>query len=231
MLFNDSIMDLHHTPAHQAIVSDSERALSIIAGTLLLYHAIKLKPSLLEVASASYLIYRGTSGHCPLRNLTEQLLRKRMNVNIRTSLTVNRSVDQVYGFWRKLENLPLFMKHLSQVTVLSPTESEWKATLPFYGDMQWKAMIVKEKLNEMLGWSSVPEAAVHHAGKVVFSAIGDDVTELQITISFRPPLGTLGENISRAFTGKMEAILLQDIKNFKAYLEAGAADPAGPIII
>jgi uncharacterized membrane protein len=63
-------------------------------------------------------IIRGTSGHCPFyssigktKGVTHTDASKYKDWSY-----VNKSKDEVYAFWRKLENLPLFMKHLSSVT-------------------------------------------------------------------------------------------------------------------
>jgi uncharacterized membrane protein len=52
----------------------------------------------------------------------------------------------VYAFWRRLENLPLFMKHLSNVTEIDAKHSHWEAVVPGnIGKIKWNAEIVKEK--------------------------------------------------------------------------------------
>src|SRR3954467_13381414 len=37
-------------------------------------------------------------------------------VHIETSITINKSPEEVYAFWRDLQNLPLFMTNLESVT-------------------------------------------------------------------------------------------------------------------
>jgi uncharacterized membrane protein len=54
------------------------------------------------------------------RNSTEPV-----NVNIRSSFLINKPRQQVYDFWRKLDNLPLFMKHLESVEMIDDTRSHW----------------------------------------------------------------------------------------------------------
>ena len=68
------------------------------------------------------------------------------NINIRTGLIVNKPKDEVYAFWRKLENLPLFMKHLASVTEIDSKHSHWEAIVPGnIGRVKWNAEIVKEE--------------------------------------------------------------------------------------
>src|SRR5216117_2006610 len=49
---------------------------------------------------------------------------------VRKSITVRRSPDEVYRFWRNFENLPRFMKHLESVRVTGSRRSHWKAKAP-----------------------------------------------------------------------------------------------------
>src|SRR5262245_15014403 len=70
--------------------------------------------------------------------------------------TILRTQDELYGFWRKLENLPFFARHLISVRELSPTESHWVAKSPAGTTAEWDAVIVKEIPNEYIAWESKP---------------------------------------------------------------------------
>ena len=141
-------------------------------------------------------------------------------VNIRTGLIVNKPKDEVYAFWRKLENLPLFMKHLASVTEIDSRHSHWEAALPGIGKVKWNAEIVKEEPGSMIGWQSIPNAMINNAGKVVFhDALGGQGTELEVVISYHPPAGELGAKIAKVLTPVFEKIIRQDIMNFKEYIE------------
>lgn len=214
-------MDYHHTPASPSHMGKSERTISVLAGALLLFYAAGRKKMLLETLGGGYLLYRGLAGKCLLSDVVENFIRKSMNVNIRTSVRVQKPVSEVYEFWRKLDNLPLFMRHLESVEVISPTTSQWKAKLPGIGMVSWNAVIVNEKKDEVLGWSSVESSEIQNAGKVEFRSLGDNETEIDVTISYRAPMGTLGENLARMFSPKLEKILRADIANFSQFIETG----------
>ena len=66
---------------------------------------------LVNTALGGYLLYRGISGHCALYSSMGKTkgVSNTSAINIRTGLIVNKPKDEVYAFWRKLENLPLFM--------------------------------------------------------------------------------------------------------------------------
>ena len=50
--------------------------------------------------------------------------------HISRSVTVNCPREQVYQFWRDLENLPRFMQHLEAVTATGNRRSHWIAKAP-----------------------------------------------------------------------------------------------------
>src|SRR4051812_48427794 len=51
-------------------------------------------------------------------------------VHVVETITVNRPIAEVYGFWHNFENFPRFMAHLESVEVLDNGRSRWKATAP-----------------------------------------------------------------------------------------------------
>ena len=92
-----------------------ERLASVLAGAYLLYKGItERKGDTVQTLAGSYLLLRGFTGFCAAYRAIgkTELHFRTQNINVKTALTVNRPRDQVYGFWRRLENLPTFMKHL-----------------------------------------------------------------------------------------------------------------------
>lgn len=212
-------------------VGPTERVLSVAGGALLLFNIISNKKSnLLQTFAGTYLLLRGVTGFC----LAYERLGKREldfrapNVNIRTSVTVNRPRDQVYAFWRRLENLPLFMEHLKAVQVLDETRSEWTAALVGgAGTISWRSEIVKDDPGDTLSWHSLPGSSIENSGKVRFSDAWNAGTLVDIVISYHAPLGLLGEKAGRLLNPFFEKMVEQDIRNFKRYIETSAITSAG----
>lgn len=206
-------------------VSNKERVASVVSGSALLWHAFSGKrKNILEGIAGGYMVFRGLSGYCPVYDLAgkSRLPDPAKNINIQTSLTINKPVQEVYDFWRKLENLPLFMKHLKSVEQKDSKTSEWKAYIPGgVGSIHWEAEIVKEDPNAFLGWNSLPGATIENAGKVVFTDAGENGTEIHVTISYQAPLGIAGEEVLSLFTPVFENMIKEDIRNFKRHIETG----------
>jgi uncharacterized membrane protein len=209
-------------------VGQNERMISVGLGAFLLSsgfnnltsHPIK---GLIRTLLGAGLLYRGVSGHCPVYSGMGKTkgVSHTQAINIRTGLIVNKRKDEVYAFWRKLENLPLFMKHLSSVTEIDAKHSHWEAEIPGgIGKIKWNAEIVKEEEGHLIGWQSIANSTINNAGKVTFKeALGGEGTELDVVISYHPPAGELGAGIAKSLNPVLEKMVRQDIMNFKEYIE------------
>lgn len=209
-------------------VGQTERLVSVGLGSFLLSsglhnlfrHPIK---GLLQTAIGGALLYRGATGHCPVvASITkDRTVGHTPAINIRTGLIVNKPRQEVYNFWRKLENLPLFMKHLANVTEIDEKHSHWEAEIPGgIGKVKWNAEIVKEEEGSMIGWQSIPNSMINNAGKVQFrDALGGEGTELDVVITYHAPAGELGAGLAKTLNPMLEKMVRQDIMNFKEYIE------------
>ncbi|PUZ23278.1 cyclase/dehydrase [Chitinophaga parva] len=203
-------------------VPQQERIFSAAAGAVLLLTGIRhpLK-HLVSLGLGGYLLYRGASGNCPLtrffkRSAPEQHTRA---VNIRTSIVVNRHRAEVYAFWRRLENLPRFMRHLTDVQSITDTHSVWQIHVPGF-EIVWEAEIVRELPNELLSWRSLPDSMIVTAGKVEFLDAPNGGTELRIMITYRPPAGDVGRAVATMLTPAFRHMVQRDIRQFKDLVES-----------
>jgi len=205
----------------QADIGDDQRALSAFAGSLLLYFAAKRhKVDSLLMLGGGYLLYRAISGHCPVTSVLRSIPRHEgSNINIRTSVIVNRPREEVYAFWRHLENWPLFMRHLENVDELDNNTSVWRLKMPGMDEIRWEARIVKEEKNAELSWHSETGAPIESTGKINFSDTPGNATRIDVMLSYRAPAGALGEKLSRLLTPAFRCRVLDDIQNFKHYFE------------
>nr|WP_315258485.1 SRPBCC family protein [uncultured Flavobacterium sp.] len=204
-------------------VSTAERVLMIASGAYILYNGLNREnKNLTQSSVGGAMLLRGISGYCPVYDAVDHLKKdKAHNVNIRVSSVINKPLSEVYAFWRNLENLPKFMNHLHSVKSINHTVSEWTAKGPAgIGRVSWKAEIVKDEKEKLLSWSSLPESSIENAGKVIFKPKGN-ATELDITISYRAPLGAAGESATKLLNPYFQKIVKDDILNLKEYLESG----------
>lgn len=208
-------------PGLKANVSLVERIVTAAAGTYLLYSGLSGKPkSTLKTAAGSVLLARAVTGYCPAYALARKNGKGGQNVNIRMTVAIDRPAQEVYDFWRKLENLPRFMSHLDSVREIDSLTSEWTAKGPAgIGHVSWKAQILMDEPGKLLSWHSLPESTVENAGKVYFRDNDHGGTELDVTLSYHAPLGMAGEAAARLLNPLFEKMVRSDIEGLKNYLE------------
>jgi uncharacterized membrane protein len=208
---------------HPADIGADQRTLSAIGGSLLLYFvAKKHKWDSLLLLGGTYLLYRSVTGHCPVSSAwksVQQHTAQSPNINVRTHLVVNKPREEVYSFLRRLENWPLFMRHLENVDELDNTTSAWRVKLPGVGDIRWESRILKEEKNTELSWHSVPHAAIENTGKLNFSDMPGNATRIDVMLSYRAPAGAIGQRLSRVLTPAFGEKVKDDVYRFKAYFE------------
>jgi uncharacterized membrane protein len=204
-------------------MGDKERVLSALAGSLLLYATAKKHTvNTLVLLGGSYLLYRAVFGHRPIYPASVHRPAAGTDIRVRTHVVVSRPREEVYAFWRRLENLPLFMKHLENIDELDARTSAWKLKIPGgTGDIRWEAKIVKEEKDTELSWYSVPGAAIENTGKINFSDTPGKGTRVDVMIAYGIPPGVIGERLTRLLTPAFRNKVEQDIHHFREYMEEG----------
>ncbi|MDQ1165508.1 DUF2892 domain-containing protein [Flavobacterium sp. SORGH_AS_0622] len=83
-----------------ANVSIIERILMITSGSYLLYKGLSQeKKSIAQITSGGAMLARGISGYCPIYSAIDHIKNdKGSNVNIRTEVTINKPISEVYAF-------------------------------------------------------------------------------------------------------------------------------------
>jgi uncharacterized membrane protein len=203
-----------------------ERYISVAAGVKLAFSGLgglfsSPLTSLLKLGAGGYLLNRGMTGHCAIYTKIGKDTQEPINVNIRSAFTINKPRQAVYDFWRKLDNLPLFMNHLESVEVIDNNRSHWVLKLPTgVGTISWDAEIVKDKPGEVIGWSSLPDSVLDNTGKVFFRDSEDGQgTIVDVVISYQPPAGGVGASIASVLNPLFKNIVDTDVRNFKQYMD------------
>ena len=176
----------------------------------------------LAAAAGGALVYKGTSGKWPWEAVNLDSAAK-TDIDISTSVVINEPKEVLYAYWRNLENLPNFMKHLEEVDEVTEKRSRWKARIPGgLGNLEWEAEIIEEIENSLLAWRSLPDSEVQNSGEVRFEDVPGGIgTRVKTRISYRPPAGDLGELAAKAFNPAFSNIVKQDLKRFKDFVETG----------
>lgn len=142
-------------------------------------------------------------------------------VQVTEAITVNRSIEDVYNFWRNFENFPLFMKHIESVEV-SGRQSRWRAIGPAGLRVEWQAELLEERELERMSWRTVEPSDVLHHGSVHFArAPRSSGTEIQVHLHYAPPAGQLSRGIAWLLGSDPESQIREDLRRFKQLMETG----------
>jgi len=143
-------------------------------------------------------------------------------IDVRTAITINRSVGEVYRFFRNFQNLPSFMSHLQEVEVRADDTSHWVAKGPLGTHVAWDARMTRDVPEQFISWASLDGADVDHRGSVRFkSAPGDRGTEVVVQLFYRPPAGRVGAAIAKLLGSAPDQEIRADLRALKQVLETG----------
>jgi uncharacterized membrane protein len=143
-------------------------------------------------------------------------------IRTKRSITIHKSPEEVYAFWRNFENLPQFMRHLESVTVSGNGRSHWKAKAPAGQSVEWDATTTADRPNELISWRSDEGAPVYNAGTVRFErAPGGRGTEVRVDLEYDPPFGKLGSKVAMLFREEPGQQVQDDLRHLKQVMETG----------
>lgn len=217
-------------------VHSAERWISAFAGGTLVALGVSRR-SLgggLLAALGGYLLYRGVRGQDPLYriagvNTATEAARPQLGVSqhqgvrVEDSIVIARPPEELYDFWRRLENLPRFMTHLKSVKTLPNGTSHWTAQGPVGFSVSWDAEIVGDQPGEVISWRSLPHSALHNAGAVRFEEVQRG-TRVHVSLTYRPPAGKFGAAAAKLLGEDPARQIRHDLEQLKEKLESGAMD-------
>jgi uncharacterized membrane protein len=157
------------------------------------------------------------------------LVRKNINtlpygygIKLKEAVTVNCSAEQLYNYWRNLENLPKLFDNVLFVKVLDSSRSHWTLRAPGGINLEWDAEMMIDRKNEMIGWRSLDGADIDNAGYVRFErATGGRGTVVRVALQYNPPAGKVGAAVSTLLGEKPSSRIKEALRKFKQLMEAG----------
>lgn len=181
----------------------------------------QIKQNIIGHNSASSSAQGGMQANLSSRDLPSQKDSK-TGLNVKKTVMIQKSPEELYQFWRNFENLPHFMNHLESVQVLDDKRSHWVAKAPLDTDVEWDAEIIDEVPNQTIVWRSLPGAEVDSVGSVAFTSANGSGTEVKVTMKYNPPGGVLGAAAAALFGENPQQQLDEDLNRFKQLMETGS---------
>jgi uncharacterized membrane protein len=215
-------------------VPPAERWTSGLSGAAMVTLGLKMRniPGALMAIVGGAMVHRGWTGHCsgyaalginraqgegaPAEDYFEN------GIHVSESVTIDKSPEELYKFWRNFENLPRFTQYLEDVKVIDDKRSHWKAKAPAGMSVEWDAEIINDEPNKTIAWRSLYPASVDNAGSVRFvEGPAGRGTEVRVVLDYIPPAGKAGWFIAKLFGRDPAAEVREDLRRFKQIMETG----------
>jgi uncharacterized membrane protein len=224
-------MQAERVDAPSTSITNANHIIAVGTGAALLaYGAMRRSPAGAWIAAASVpFLYRGIVGQWPepFRRLTSNddtrtALSGPRGVHVREAVRLELPIQQVYSFWRRLENLPRFMRYLDSVREDAADRSHWIAIGPGGVRVEWDAELINEIENKVIAWRSLPGSDVTTAGSVNFDAArGGRATQVTVNLQYAPPAGKAGALVATMLGREPSQTIREDLRRLKQILEAG----------
>ncbi|MCC6508487.1 MAG: DUF2892 domain-containing protein [Pirellulaceae bacterium] len=212
-------------------------------------------PGLLLSAVGASLLYRGLSGYCALyqqlglstcdldSDQSDDAQSTRMisergplaaflpdhdaikGVKVEETFVIDRSAHDLYEVWTRWEELPKFLPHIKSIKKIGAKRTQWIAEAPLGMTLTWDADILKQDADRMVSWKSV-QGDVGTAGSVHFKEVGDQKTEMRVSMQYDPPGGKVTAMVAEFFNMGLDKRVRDDLEKFKERLDAHSEQKA-----
>ena len=144
---------------------------------------------------------------------------RRQAVDIQKTLYIDAPIDQVYAFWNKYENFPLFMSHVREVEDLGTGRSRWSVSGPGGVPIVWTAVLTQQAPGQVIAWRSESGSMLENAGVIRFLPAGTG-TRVNLRFCYYPPAGGAGQAVAELLGSDPRAKMNEDLGRMKDLLEA-----------
>lgn len=219
-------------PGRAVNVGDAERLASNVGGGVLVAAGL-WRGGLAGLALAGLgglLVYRGTSGNCPLyQALGTDTAHEHdpygvdalAGVRVEQATTINKPAQELYDFWRDHANLPKFIPHIESVTTPDGAHSHWTMSTPLGMTLEWDAAIHTDEPGRMFSWASTG-GQLATAGSVHFEpAPGGRGTVVRLNQKYDPPLGQIGVGLAKLLGMSPASLTRETLRRFRQLTETG----------
>jgi uncharacterized membrane protein len=215
--------------SHSQNVGRTERNWSVIGGAALAALSLTGRGigRILGMIAGAALVHRGVTGRCQVyqslgintSGVDDQAgVRDNEGHKVVRSIVVARPKEELFAYWRKLENLASVMSYVESVQELDSRTSHWVVKGPAGVSFEWDAEIINERPNELIAWQSLPGSQVPNAGSVWFED-AEGGTRIKVALEVEAPAGELGIMVADLFGQSPEKELERDLQRFKEQME------------
>ena len=147
-------------------------------------------------------------------------LAKGRGIMVEKTVRIEAPVEQVFAYWRNLENLPQWMSHVREVRYLGGDRYHWVVDGPAGAPVEWDSELLNVVENREMTWRSVEGSQVENTGRVRFQPDGEG-TRVHVQLKYSPPGGIIGHVVAKAFGVDPKTEMDDDLNRMKSAVETG----------
>lgn len=207
-------------------MGDMTRWACLAGGGLAAYAAVRRggPTGIMLGALGGILVYQGTTGQL-IPERVARLAKPSQDVHLISTITIDRPASELYDYWKGFSRLPEIMSFLDRVEP-RPGNGEnithWVARGPRGMTLEWDAEVTEDVPDQRIAWRSLEGSEIHNWGTIRFNeAPAGRGTEVHLSMHYEPPGGALGSAAGHFLSGLSQAVIKQNLRRFKAYMESG----------
>ncbi len=183
-------------------------------------------------ALGGWLAYRATTGEGPglpagggemARSLDRGLsVRHTGPLHLKTNVTINRSPEDLYQFWRDFTRLPQILNSITDIQPAGADRTRWTAKTPAGNTLNWEAELIEDVPNERISWRSLEGSTIPQRGEIRFvPGPADRGTVVELNMRYELPGGAIGQAASGFINALTREAAREDLRHFKQLMESG----------
>ena len=137
------------------------------------------------------------------------------------AVTIDRSAQDLYDFWREQTNLARFMDNVVAIEAAGSNRYRWTVKAPLGREVSWESIVTHDVPGREIGWQSADGAEIANSGKIEFVEAGERGTVVRVRIAYDPPAGFVGQLLAKLFQREPRIQARRDLHRFKQLMETG----------
>lgn len=175
-------------------------------------------------AGGVLLLQRGVTGRCKVYErfgISTTDASAFRGIDLRRTITISASPQEIYERWRDFENLPRIIRYLDSVQEREDGTSHWTAQLGT-STAEWDAKLVIDEPGSHLAWQTINDSGWTHSGDVMLRvAPGGRGTEMTVHVRVAPRRGRMMLRAAPFLRGITRIELGAELRRFKQLIETG----------
>jgi uncharacterized membrane protein len=144
------------------------------------------------------------------------------------SIIVSAPVEEVFAAFSQFDRFPEFMHNIKSVEKTGDRMSHWVAKGPLGTSVEWDAETTLWEPNKRLAWNSRDHGDITTSGQVTFTELANNQTQVNVLIKYEPPMGAVGDIVSKIFGGNPQQELEEDLEKFASQIKHQKSYSADP---